>query len=884
MSRRSVTTVTAATAALVATCLLGQVPASAGAAAGLHTGNGADPDGTAGHRSTTPELAVTTRLADRREVTAGTRAYSVGFEDGGFYANGWHITGEMGGIWTPPMKMLDGVWFGLDGHWVGPATRFSSGWGYTTYDLPDTAGLGVRRTDVVPDGTRAALFGLTITNPGTARTARLSVDAHSELMGQYPWGFSGVTPNAAANLPDHGSFDGRRLVFTDRGTLPGGAFHDYAAVVGTSMTPDWGDIGHAYWGPRSGHRCTGTEPGAPTEPKPSQCDDGPFGSGTGGRLTYTVHLPAHGSRTVWLGVAGSDNGTAAARDQLGKALRNPGRELAAKVASRVRLAENTQLSLPGSPRVQQAVEWGKQNLADLTLSASDLKVRWTDQGTQFPPPSGTLRHATWIGAGYPDYPWIFGTDAEYTAFAAVSVGQFAAIEDHLRTLRDVSDILNNRSGVVTHEVVSDGSIWFGHDSRTVNPDGTTTYDFNTDETVKFPSAVALLWRWTGDNRFRDDMYDFTVRNLHYVVSRLDADHDGWPEGLGNVERGGMGQEKLDNTVYLIRGLYDLADMARSKHDRTTARWAEGLATRLHRRFDGTWWFDAASQYADSLVDPGNVQSFQKHWIGQTPMEAELRVDGSTVPGLAPYAHGTTALAGREDPCYSGTPPFNTGLFHTGCGGGPDGQGEEVIFGLTTSIQSVGEGNYGRLGPEQQGRYLDALAQTMFGEPATGGTPDEQPGAMPEIFPSPGQGANIDRCWTCRSMVMQAWGNYGTAWPVVHQWLGVQPDLGNGRLIVMPQVPQGQARVSGTHIRLGHGWAAVTASHTDRRYRTVVDVHGRVGARTVVMGAVLPRGAHLASVLLDGHRVRHVDTRLTNRGLEVGVAAGTGQHTLVVVVA
>ena len=25
-----------------------------------------------------------------------------------------------------------------------------------------------------------------------------------------------------------------------------------------------------------------------------------------------------------------------------------------------------------------------------------------------------------IGAGYPDYPWIFATDAEYTAFAAVA--------------------------------------------------------------------------------------------------------------------------------------------------------------------------------------------------------------------------------------------------------------------------------------------------------------------------------------------------------------------------------------------------------------------------------------------------------------------------------
>ncbi len=104
--------------------------------------------------------------------------------------------------------------------------------------------------------------------------------------------------------------------------------------------------------------------------------------------------------------------------------------------------------------------------------------------------------------------------------------------------------------------------------------------------------------------------------------------------------------------------------------------------------------------------------------------------------------------------------------------GPTGQGEEVIFGLGTSIQSIGEGNYGRLGPGQQQRYTHALAETMFAEPATGGTPDEQPGAMPEIFPSPDQGANIDRCWTCRSMFMQAWGNDGTTWAVVHQWLGV----------------------------------------------------------------------------------------------------------------
>jgi hypothetical protein len=76
-----------------------------------------------------PELSVADRLQDRRALVSGERAYSVGFQDGRFYANGWHITGEMGGVWTPPLKLLDGVWFGVDGQWVGPATRFRSGWG-----------------------------------------------------------------------------------------------------------------------------------------------------------------------------------------------------------------------------------------------------------------------------------------------------------------------------------------------------------------------------------------------------------------------------------------------------------------------------------------------------------------------------------------------------------------------------------------------------------------------------------------------------------------------------------------------------------------------------------------------------------------------------------
>ena len=525
-----------------------------------------------------PELGVSDRLQDRRALVSGDRAYSVGFEDGRFYANGWHITGEMGGVWTPPIKLVDGVWFGVGDQWVGPATEFRSGWGYTRMKLPDTGGIKLERTDFAPDGGRAVLFGLKLSNPASAaKSVTVKVDSHSELMGAYPWGFTGVTPNASDNLADTAAFDGRSLVFREQGKLPhpNAQEHDWAALVGSDRRPAGGETGPGHRGDQGDAQCAATDGTSP----PSACDDGPFGKGQGGQLRYDVRVKGHDSTTVWIAVAGSDKGLGSARDELAAALKDPDRALARKREAREKLAAHTRVSLPGDRRLEAGIEWGKQNLADATQSARDLQIRYTDQGKQYPQPAGTVQAARWFGAGWPDYPWIFATDGEYTAFAGVALGQFEAAEEHMRTLRDISEIVNEGSGKVAHEIVPDGSIWFG-----ANKDAG-----NTDETVKFPSIVALLWRWTGDDRFRDQMYDFAKRNLHYVADNLDADHDGWPEGLGNVEREGMGPEKLDNTVYYIRGLYDLADLAQSKHDQATFDWAKGLADDLYARFEDEWW-------------------------------------------------------------------------------------------------------------------------------------------------------------------------------------------------------------------------------------------------------------------------------------------------------
>jgi hypothetical protein len=136
------------------------------------------------------------------------------------------------------------------------------------------------------------------------------------------------------------------------------------------------------------------------------------------------------------------------------------------------------------------------------------------------------------------------------------------------------------------------------------------------------------------------------------------------------------------------------------------------------------------------------------------MEAELyptaaRYRGSEpVPGLATKAHADLALDLRQTDCYTGP----SGLFVQGGAGcdpaPPPASPNRSSFSLNTAVMAVGEGNYGRLGRDQQQRYTTDNRELMLPDP------DEQPGALPEIGPSPDLTRNIDRPstsapWSCR---------------------------------------------------------------------------------------------------------------------------------------
>ena len=155
--------------------------------------------------------------------------------------------------------------------------------------------------------------------------------------------------------------------------------------------------------------------------------------------------------------------------------------------------------------------------------------------------------------------------------------------------------------------------------------------------------------------------------------------------------------------------------------------------------------------------------------------------------------------------------------------------------------------------------------------------------MPEIAPSPDydDGGSIDRGFTDRAMVLQAWGAYGTVWPVVHQQLGVRPDMGRKALEVVPQVPPQYPKqgLSGKNIRLGSGSVDVSASATNGTYQTIV--RPNVSLQRLTIGHTVARDAEVLSVTLNKNAAPY-EIRQTNRGKEVVVEAATsGKQQLVV---
>ncbi|MEQ8532440.1 MAG: glycogen debranching protein, partial [Imperialibacter sp.] len=103
-------------------------------------------------------------------VTAGDRVYMIGHQDGSFPDLGWHVDGEMGGIWDHPIKLMDGFSMnirevGKEAPWcLNKADEFIN-YPFANKHVFSNGDLQVQRIQFVPDdGMEKLIVEYTITN------------------------------------------------------------------------------------------------------------------------------------------------------------------------------------------------------------------------------------------------------------------------------------------------------------------------------------------------------------------------------------------------------------------------------------------------------------------------------------------------------------------------------------------------------------------------------------------------------------------------------------------------------------------------------------------------------------------------------------------------
>jgi hypothetical protein len=786
------------------------------------------------------ERATDENLEMKRYVAAGNRAYVVGVQNGSLVPDvslnvngiGWHITGQMGGVWAHPIKLLHQFQFFLNDKPLPPAAKFVSGAGYVRLELPPADGLEISETQFAPDG--FAPYGLPVVlvgvqlrnlNPGV-NSFTLAIEAESELIPAYPWSGTKQT-SESLHLPDQVSFDS---------TL--GALQFTQPAQPTLSRSEWYALVKAALDPQD--RETGFQSlGAGFPPTTSKYN------GATGTLKYQVTLKGKSSSTVWFAIAGSNVNKAEASGALTIGLAFPDGLLQKKIFERQRVLSQAQIHVPDED-IQAAFDWGKLNLADMRRTVRNMMVRDTMEGTVYPSPlTPTFPLLSGFGAGYPDYPWFFGTDGAYSTFSLAAVGQWDEARNHLSTIRRVSQLVNGTTGKVLHEIVTDGSIYFG----------TNAQNGDVNETAEFATAVATLWRWSGDDSVRDDNYDFIKAGLNYITTDLvtaNLNPDGWPEGAGMVEATGMGALKLDVAVYTIRALHDLAEMAESKGDTATLAWAKTKANALTSEFRNDWWFSSKGLFADSLalsqmvptdpkatlgLSPGYTQLEQLFWINATPMETSF----------ASVEDASTAFPQLESSTFTGT----TGFFQQGVKGGFQASA------VNTGVMAIAEANYGRM--DQSLRYVNLIAKELD---------VEQPGALPELFDSP------DYTYFPPfggAMVMQAWSSYGIHWPLVELFLGIKPDAPAKTLSVVPDLPGPWRELSVNNLHVGSDQIAVSVRRAGINYVTTVSAP--VGW-SLTIGYTLPAKTQVKSVRLNDSPAAFQIVQ-TNRGEEIHVQTNSG---------
>lgn len=329
---------------------------------------------------------------------SGSRMYEVGRMDGSFPRVGWHLPGEMGGVWAPPLKILDGFTWELEvapgaGWRLEDACAFTHGFSYADFRFErESPPLRVRRWDFLVEE-EAALFSLLTLQHSGSRPLKLRLRLWVDVHLRSGWGTSLAELESSEDVL---------------------SFHEGLLLA------------H-----KAGHRDRwGVALGAEIPPQDLSCER------RRGKLEYEVSLePGERQRVRGLIVAVDEGGPQEALRRFHTLL--PRMEtlfIEKRRACRKHVFEGVQFE-GSDPSFREAFWCAKANLQMLSVQVPTL--------------------GRYPFAGVPEYVQLFGTDTAYAVPGLMGAGLWAVAREGLRRLAQAA---RAQGGRVPHEIALDGTV------------------------------------------------------------------------------------------------------------------------------------------------------------------------------------------------------------------------------------------------------------------------------------------------------------------------------------------------------------------------------------------------------------------------------------------
>ncbi|WP_242527932.1 glycogen debranching protein [Allomuricauda sp. CAU 1633] len=700
-------------------------------------------------------------------VTAGNRVYMVGHQDGSFPELGWHIKGEMGGIWNHPIKLMDG--FDIELKWNDESYLLNKADTFVNYPFANThqfvvpsKNISVNRWQFVPDDLEGLLVQVELTNTGsTATTFDLDFTGHSDL--RPTWLGERTHMNDAQD----------EAVFEE--AIQGWIAKDKDNPWFVCYASD-------------------TAPAQKSEVKNTYS-----GLGASNQLSYAMEIEPNETKTINFIVAGSYTSKENTITTFNTIKSDWLHLLSDKKERYQQLAQQSKLTIPDK-KMQQTFEWLKYNCDWLVRTVPEI--------------------GTGITAGIPDYPWWFGVDSEYALQGYMAIGQTDAVYSTIALLDSVSTSVNS-NGKIIHEMSTNGAVF---------------NKGNINETPQFASLIWSIYQWNGDLSFLEKYFPTIEKGLLWLMKENDLDGNGFPEGFGMMEIHGLDSEMIDVAAYSQRAFADAALMAKELGKDSLALQYQNIADELKNKINTEFWSENFNSYADfigtdaqalhliedaivradTLNKPWAVEELEAtkefvkknpsskprpfvmhhNWVVNTPMEMGIADSTKAIKALKtaeqfvnPFGVFVTGIdrdqsAGSDDGSFKGSKIFS----YTG-----------AVMTLPTGVQARAENNYGR--PNEALNYLERMTRTFS---------YAFPGSMYEVSPDYG-------------MITQAWNIYSFAYPIVHQFFGIQPNAAQKEVVISPLMPDAWDDCALQNVKIGDGANEISMFYTKKEGKTTIKI-------------------------------------------------------------